>query len=281
MKDTPAALKNHNALPVTTLAYLWKVTRTDSVVFGFTNHDRGLALDGVTYQARAGFSATAIRTEARYSVANLDVIGVLDSETITESDIHAGLWDYARIEVMEVNWADLSMGVRKHRVGWLGEVRRGKLSFEAELRGLAEKLQQNIGAMIGPDCEADLGDARCKVELGPFTGTGAITSATSNRLFADSGRSEADGWFDEGKITWTTGANAGLSMEVKAYLEAGGSIELQQPMPFAVEVGDEYEIVAGCRKRFTEDCKSKFDNAVNFQGFPHLPGLRRQISGGL
>jgi uncharacterized phage protein (TIGR02218 family) len=30
-------------------------------------------------------------------------------------------------------------------------------------------------------------------------------------------------------------------------------------------------VTAGCDKRF-ETCRTKFANAVNFRGFPHLPG---------
>ena len=30
-------------------------------------------------------------------------------------------------------------------------------------------------------------------------------------------------------------------------------------------------MTAGCDKSFAT-CKAKFDNAVNFRGFPHLPG---------
>ena len=32
-----------------------------------------------------------------------------------------------------------------------------------------------------------------------------------------------------------------------------------------------FDIFAGCDKRF-ETCQAKFANAVNFRGFPHIPG---------
>jgi uncharacterized phage protein (TIGR02218 family) len=129
-----------------------------------------------------------------------------------------------------------------------------------------------------PACDADLGDARCGVTLASFTVTGTITGVTSKRAFADSGRAEADGYFDGGLITWTTGNNAGLAMEVKTFLNAGGAIALQLPMPFTVQVGDEYSMSAGCDKA-QATCIATFANGVNFQGFPHLPGLHRLVSG--
>jgi uncharacterized phage protein (TIGR02218 family) len=38
-----------------------------------------------------------------------------------------------------------------------------------------------------------------------------------------------------------------------------------------VAVGDAFQVVAGCDKRF-ETCRTKFANHLNFRGFPHMPG---------
>ncbi|HUH77035.1 MAG TPA: phage BR0599 family protein, partial [Devosia sp.] len=38
-----------------------------------------------------------------------------------------------------------------------------------------------------------------------------------------------------------------------------------------VAVGDTLRVTAGCDRRFAS-CKAKFGNAVNFRGFPHIPG---------
>lgn len=83
------------------------------------------------------------------------------------------------------------------------------------------------------------------------------------------------GYFDSGLITFTSGANAGLSMEVKAY--APGCITLQLPMPYVIDVGDAYTLTPGCTKRFAEDCKAKFNNVVNFRGEPHVPGMDKML----
>ena len=49
MKTVSAALAAHIAGPVTTLATCWRITRTDGLVFRFTDHDRDLAADGEVY----------------------------------------------------------------------------------------------------------------------------------------------------------------------------------------------------------------------------------------
>lgn len=280
MRTVSAALAAHLAGTGLTVATLWKVTRADAHVFGFTDHDQDVTVSGVTYEAATGYTRSAVRATLGLAVDNLEVQGVLDSSSLTVDDICAGIWDYATVEVMLVNWADTSMGTMTLTKGKLGRIQAGRSSFTAELRGLSQHLAQPIGRLYMPACDADLGDSRCGVTLATYTVTGTITGVTSKRAFADTSRAEADGYFDGGKITWLTGNNAGLSTEVKTYALAGGALTLQLPMPFSVQVGDTYSMSAGCDKT-AATCTAKFSNMVNFQGFPHLPGLDRLLSGGL
>jgi uncharacterized phage protein (TIGR02218 family) len=83
-------------------------------------------------------------------------------------------------------------------------------------------------------------------------------------------RSEADAWFDYGLLTWQTGANQGISTEIKKF--SSGTFVLWLPAPFNIVVGDQYQLYAGCDKRM-RSCSNKFNNISNFGGFPHLPGL--------
>jgi uncharacterized phage protein (TIGR02218 family) len=279
MRTISAALEAHLAGETTTLATLWKVTRTDARVFGFTDHDRDLGVGGVTYRAETGYTRSAVRASLGLAVDNLEVQGVLDAPDLTVDEIRAGKWDYATVEVMLVNWADVSMGTLTLTKGKMGHIRAGRSSFTAELRGMSQHLQQPIGRLYMPSCDADLGDSRCGINLASFTVTGTVTGVTSKRAFADTGRTEADGYFDGGKLTWLTGNNTGLSMEVKTFINAGGALTLQLPMSYHVQPGDTYSLSAGCDKSFAT-CKAKFSNGVNFQGFPHLPGLDWLMRGG-
>lgn len=280
MKSTSASLIAHNAQSATTLAKIWKVTRTDGRVYGFTNHDRDLPVGGLIYQARTGFNATTVQTVAGMVVDNMDVEGMFDSVEITESDIHAGLWDFARVELAEVNWADTSMGVSYQRVGWLGEVRPAGQMFAAELRGLMQKLAQQIGRTYQVACDADLGDSRCGINLGSFsrgTVAGTVLSVTSQRQFTDgTNLTDAADWFEGGLVTWQTGANAGVQREVKAF--ASGIVTLNQTTPFPIAPGDTFTITAGCDKS-RATCKAKFANVINFRGYPDVPGNDSLFSG--
>ena len=273
MKNISINLKNHIAGEVTSLATCWKLSRRDGHVFGFTDHDRDLVVSGVDYIAGSGFTPSAVQSSGGFAVDNLELEGMLDAATITEADILAGVYDYAEIEIFMVNYADLSQGKLMLRRGWIGEVSLGKNYFVAEVRGLAQRLSQRIGDVYSPLCRSGL--EGCGVNLLPFTVAGELTHVTDAQVFADATLAQATGYFNHGKITFLSGANEGLSMEVKDF-RAGGNITLVLPMPNAVTVGDNFSMYAGCDKSF-ELCVNKFNNAVNFRGEPHVPGLDRVL----
>lgn len=279
MKDVSPALATHIAGEVTTLATCWKMTRRDTTVFGFTDHDRDIAFESVTYKASTGFTPSTIANSGSLTVDNLDVEGMLSSGSITEADIMAGLYDFAEIEIFQVNYNDLSQGSLKLKRGWLGEVSYYKQQFIAEVRGLTQKLAQTIGELYSPSCRATLGDSRCKVDMAPHTVTGSVTNAVSSQNFYDSTRSETSDSFAFGTVTFTGGANSGLSMEVKEYTYVsgtGGQIILALPMPYPIANGDTYSMIKGCDKT-AATCTARFSNIVNFRGEPAVPGLDRML----
>lgn len=275
MKTLSPSLAAHLAGGATTLCHCWLVTRKDGQVMGFTDHDRDVTIDAVTYKAATGFTATAVQDQLGLSVSNLDVDGALSSAAITEADLATGLYDDAAVTIMRVNWADTSQNV-VIRSGFLGQVSRGETTFSAELRGLASRLDQTAGRMFQRTCAWELGDSRCKVNLAATVnhGNGTVMNAISAFEFTVSGLSAfASGIFSRGKIVWASGANNGLVIEVKAYTRDSGAarITLFLPMPKTIQSGDAFAITAGCDKHLAT-CRDRYSNAVNFGGFPHMPG---------
>lgn len=270
MKSTSAELKSALEAEVATTATLWKLTLTDSTVVGFTDHDKDIEFESVTYQSAAGYTPSAVASAAGLNVDELEVEGILASAGITAADIAAGRLDHAEVRVMLVNWSDLTQGALKLRRGWLGEVSHGDLAFNAELRGLAQRLQQIVGEFYSPLCRAELGDSRCQVNLASYTVTGTVTGVTDNRVFVDGSRSEADHWFRYGVLTWTSGNNDGRSEDVKGSTQSTGEFALVRAMPESVQVGDGYSVYAGCDKQHAT-CKTKFNNIVNRRAEDFLP----------
>src|SRR5689334_1617602 len=102
MKQISPALASHLAGEVTTLASCWKLTRRDSIMQGYTDHDRDIVFSGVTYKAATGFTPSAVENNASLGVDNLDIEGMLSSGDIVEIDILAGKYDFAAIEIFQV-----------------------------------------------------------------------------------------------------------------------------------------------------------------------------------
>lgn len=275
MKTLPPGLQAHLDSGVTTLAWCWRLTRADGARFGFTDHDLPLTFDGTVFEPESGFTASEIRAGSDLAVDAQEAEGVLSSDRITETDILDGRWDNAAVEVWRVNWAAPDQRVLMRR-GAVGQIRRGKLAFVAEVRSLAHVLGQTVGRVFQAGCDAELGDARCRVNLNAvaFRGTGSVTERLRDRAFVAAGLGAfASGWFAQGTLIWNSGANAGRRAEVLLHDVTGGLVTLtllEAPMRM-ITGGDSFTVTAGCDK-LAETCGAKFSNIVNFQGFPHIPG---------
>lgn len=275
MRTISSVLQTHLSGGLTTLATCWKLTLRDTTELGFTDHDQEIEVEGLLYKASSGIQASAISSHSHLNVDNLDVEGLLDSELIKEADLLAGRYDFAEVEIFLVNYTAPAEGKIILRTGWIGEITSRKGYFLAEIRGLSQKLKHQVGAYYSAACRAELGDSRCQVSLGPLTVTGTVTSVSSRQVFSDSARNEAAGYFDLGKITFTSGQNAGYAMEIKRFTGAG-ELSLVLPMPFEVESGDAYSLIPGCDKTFAT-CVERYANAVNFRGEPHVPGVDKAL----
>lgn len=275
MKALSPSLQAHLDDDTTTLAWCWRIVRADGATFGFTDHDRTLSFNGTDFEPESGLTASEIRTGSDLAVDAQDAEGVLTSDRITETDILDGRWDNAAVEVWRVNWQATSQRALIRR-GAIGEMRRGRVAFVAEVRSMAHVLGQTVGRVFQGTCDAALGDGRCRVNLedAAFKGSGVVDAVIRDRAFTASelGDFEA-GWFAFGTVEWTSGANAGRRTEVLGHDVADGVailILLEAPVR-AIAEGDAFTIRAGCDKRM-ETCGAKFGNVANFRGFPHIPG---------
>lgn len=275
MKPWDAALLSHYAQTTTHLAHAWRVTRQDGAVYGWVDHDRDLTIDGVTYRASAGLTTTATQTTTDLQPATLDVTAFMDVSS--EAELDAGVWDEAQVTAFETRWDVLPTAVDEVQCnllmhGRLGRIDRQTGTFTAQLHGLLERLDTQVGRIYGATCPWRLGDSRCQVDLGPWTRTGTVTGLGSDPrfTFSDSGQGEAEGFFNEGVLTLTSGANTGHSMDVRQW--SAQTFRLHRPLAYPVAVGDTYSAVRGDDKTFVT-CRNVFANPERFGGFYFLPGI--------
>lgn len=275
MAGMDTAFQAHLQTGLTTLCRCWAITRKDRVQFGFTDHDCELSFDGTTFKADTGLSALALQQGTGLSVDNSEAIGALSDAAVHEEDIEAGRFDDAEVCAWLVNWENVDLRWLQFR-GSIGEIRRSGGAFQAELRGLSEALNRPLGRVYQKPCTAVLGDKNCAFDQsGPgYRIECALEHIENSNLFhwADLQGFEP-GWFARGKLTVLSGPAQDLWGIIKRDWQDGNGrhIELWEPIRALVRAGDVVRLDAGCDKRL-ETCRLKFNNLINFQGFPDIPG---------
>jgi uncharacterized phage protein (TIGR02218 family) len=265
-----------------TLAQCWVMRRRDGDVIGFTDHDRDLTLPlpegAVLCQSLEGWQGQkqdteiGLTSERQRQMSNAQVAGVLGGPALREEDLLAGRYDGASIRRFLVNWADTAV-FHERDAALLGDIRRAEGTFIAQLLSPASRLDEERGRLYTRTCSADLGDARCGITLdAPLWQVSGVVEDSDGALHVQSAAlaSYPADQFSDGLLTWTLGANAGLTAQVRSH-RTGGHLSLWQRSPALIEPGDSFTIHAGCPKTF-EACRDTFNNSLNFRGFPHMPG---------
>jgi uncharacterized phage protein (TIGR02218 family) len=264
----------HLKTGATTTCRAWAVTRRDGLVYGFTDHDRDLSFDGISFKANSGLTAGALQQTTGLAVDNTEVIGSLRDDAISETDLLSGRFDGADVVTWLVNWRNTDQRSIRFR-GRFGEIRLSGGSFRVELRGLTDQLNQARGRVYQAACPAVLGDQECQVDLSlPSLSVETVIKriGRSGEYFLPSQPGFDDRWFDFGRVRIQTGAAEGMIAVVRRDAEKDGfrRIELMADFDLLPEVGDAILLYAGCDKQ-ANTCRVKFNNFMNFRGFPHVP----------
>lgn len=278
MKQIDETFAARLAAEVTTLCACWRFERRDGLVFGATDHDLTIAFEGVSYEPVAALAGATFVSSPGLDPGRVATTGALSLGFIEEADLAVGLWDGARVDVWRVDWE-----APEHRVrvwsGRLSDIERRGESFAAELVSLKAGLERPVGRVYSRACDAEVGDARCGVDLAApeFRGEGVVAGLLGAKRFAVTGLDAFKaGWFSGGVLTWSSGANASAGGRVARHVE--GAIDLSAAPRFEIEPGDSFVVTAGCEKSFAT-CGAKFANRINFRGFPHMPGPEAVLAG--
>lgn len=172
-------------MSITTDCTCWKLTLVNASVYGFTDHNKDLTVDGQLYVATVGYVPSAMSQSADLAVDNMEITAMLSDAGIKEVDLLAGLFDFARVEVFSVDWLSPGAGV-KHRfvTGRLGQVSVEDGLCQFELVSLTQQLQKSMGEVYSASCQAALGDGRCKIVLLPPVWTSSAVVAVDDEVRA-------------------------------------------------------------------------------------------------
>ena len=290
----------------TTFCFCWVIQRPDGVVMAFTDHDVDLLFDPglpnlpspstLRFEHSSSFMGSAIENQLGLAVSNMEVMGALSSEAITEDDLECGRYDGAVMTLLLVDYKSPSDTFAVALSGTLGQVTIGDLAYQCELRSLAQHFQQYIGALCAQKCRSDLFDTTGGLEGGcnltepdPFEAT--VVAVTNRGQFqvrvftggtfpAGTKGSLALGYFSWGDCAFTSGRNAGLSLEIDDNDDADGgtspasrllNVTIVVPFPDDITVGDTLTLQIGCDKTWAV-CSKNYANGDNFRAEPYVPG---------
>ena len=279
MRTLSSALTTHLAGTAHTLCTMMRLDLRDGSTIALTDHDEAIDFDlgdgTATYSPSTGILPSDVTLAVGLDSSNFEVSGPI-GDTVTRAAVIGGRFTRARVRLFMVNWAnpEAAIAIMQGKIATT-RVEAGKFIFE--IRNAADAFNQSIGRTVSPYCTADFGDSKCGITRTAYPAT--ITAVSSAYGFTtDLGGAHADGFFNYGAVSFTSGALSGFSeIEVFNYIGATGVVELLAPFAVAPQVGDALNIYQGCSKlRKSDDATQPtcftYSNVLNFRGFPEVPG---------
>lgn len=253
-----------------------KIVLTNGTTLGFTSNTRPVTFieePNLVYKTN-GFTPSAFSATSTFSISNLNIDLVIDNINIKRSDLEKNKFNGAYVEYFEIDWTIKPYSyanIDKIMSGNIGTIKRSESKFETEFNSKTSHYQQIFTRKLTATCMNEFGDAMCQVDLAPFTFIDTIASITTQRIFSLSTISQVDGYFVEGTLEVTSGAAVGEIIRVKDWVNSSKTVTMQLPFVEQLQVGDSIKIIRGCRNT-KSDCITLFDNMLNFNAFPNLPG---------
>ena len=269
------SIHEHLATGTTTVCRCWAVAPAGRRDAGFHRPRRDLSFGGTTFRADSGMTARAFQQSTGLSVDNSEAVGALSDDAIRAADLEAGRYDDAAVTMWLVNWRKpAERSVRF--AGTIGEVARSGESFRAELRGLAEGLNKAQGMVFQRTCSAVLGDRRCKVDLDraqvPHRARGRPRCRRQDLRFRHVPRVR------ERMVRAGSAPHPQRRWRGAQRSRQGGPQHRRgaADRPLAIDPGRGQARRSGEAGRGMRQARRhlhrKFDNLVNFRGFPSIPG---------
>jgi uncharacterized phage protein (TIGR02218 family) len=246
---------------------------------GYTNIDVTFAYDGQIYLANS-----ILIDGLKYKAAvGLEVdqqqitVGARATDTITGGApflqaLRDGAFDGCEIVRYRVFFSDRLGGtvvgaamLFKGRLGTIDEIGRtsAKLTVNSDLVLLDIDMPRNI---YQPTCLHTLYDSGCTLTKASFGTAGSVGAGSTASIIYWPG---ANANFAQGTLSFTSGVNSGVTTTVGSAV-AGSALNLIYPLQSPPQAGDAFTVYFGC-DHTPATCQVKFNNLVNFRGFPYVP----------
>lgn len=219
-----------------------------------------------------GMTLSALTLATGLDAGHAEARGAVDDDFPLPA-LLGGKWTGARAWLVQAS-PDVPDAFAPVMAGRVRDITPSEEEWVMEVRGHADAFNQIIGDLITPYCSAELGDVRCGFALAPVAAT--VTAVVDAMRFTVSyAGSFANDHFNLGKVEWLTGDLAGTeALQIFNFISGGagaGAVEMFEPLVALPQPGDTLNLFIGCPKT-RASCRDLFDNAVNFRGYPEVPG---------
>jgi uncharacterized phage protein (TIGR02218 family) len=269
---------------------LFTITLFDGTIFTWTDFEYDVVLSGTRFSSRGPYplwSGFTQKIGVEVDEGKLQLWALLtnlvESQAVLQA-IGTGLFDNADIVIQRVMMGstgaqparpinfDTSAGAVTLFHGNVSDITEVDRSHaEIDIKSKKELLNRPFPAHVyQPACRWDLYGAGCTLNINNFYINGSIVGSGSLNLLFNTTMTNIDHYFDEGLITFTSGANVGVTRTVRLYLNASGQTLLFVPLPAAPANGDQFKMAPGCDKQLAT-CRDKFNNLINLGSMPFVP----------
>lgn len=226
--------------------------------------------NAAVYKTDSGYETTAYSASSAFAPAAIDLEGICTIGGVTRDALASGIFDNAHVYIFKCDFLNPVEDYEPIASGFFGKTTLQDDRYRIEGMALIDALNQSTGRTYTAACSRTFGDAGCTQILAALLVTGSLSHVTSGFTVRDASRSEVADWFGAGTLAFTSGNNAGLKpLEIKTYA-LDGTITTFEPFYYTPQVGDDYVMTPGCRKRLA-DCRDKWANVINFFGFSNIP----------
>jgi uncharacterized phage protein (TIGR02218 family) len=272
---------------------LYTLTLASGDVLNYTDFDASLIVNGTTYLGTGlvipdrGNISSKVGTEVEEMELHFH-LGQDDNgnfaAVLRGMTMHmlaaAGWLAQAQVTVSRLFWSQPPEGAIALMPPWAPVLKfSGKIQKATEIlrticsfdcAAWTQLLQRNVPQTImSPGCPYKVGDARCGVTLATYAVNCVAGAGCTQTQLVAAQLTQADEYFSNGFLVFTSGANQGIAASIK-YSTLAAGLRLDGPLPAAVAAGDTFIAYPGCDNT-AATCASKFNNAGNFSGQPYVP----------
>lgn len=285
MKPTNSTLNAVLASPEFIQVDAYTFTLQDGTVLRYCSGDTDIFYNGDTYSGGGEYGAifnngkkTALHWKTGLEVDTL-IFDVAPRDALIEgisffNAIHQGFFDGADLRLGRFymsTYGNTSAGLLTVFAGRVGSIDVGRIKATFTINAYTELFNMQLPRnLFQASCLNTLYDTACTLNQASFVVNGTVSSSSTVSAI-NCGLSQGTGYFNQGKMKFTSGVNSGDWRTVKTYSNGSPSvIALYQPVGVAPSNGDTFIIYPGCDKT-QSTCTNKFSNLANFRGQPYIP----------